>query len=67
MTVVRRDGVTWVAARDGLAHADVRQATRTLCGRIPTPDRYAWPIRDYCAVCTALAKGLEAQDKQGAA
>jgi hypothetical protein len=66
MTVIRRDGVTWVAARDGLAHADVRQAPRTLCGAIPTPDRFAWPIKDYCAVCLALERGLLAQ-RRGAA
>ena len=58
MTVIRRNAVTWVAPKDGLAHACVKQAPRTLCGRIAIPDRYAWPIREFCAACLAAEREL---------
>lgn len=61
MTVIRRKGISWVAHRDGLAHARQGQALRTLCGAAPTPDRYAWPIRDMCVVCSALEQGITAK------
>lgn len=56
MTVRRADGLTWVAYKDGTAHATERFARRTLCNRIPIPDRYAWPARENCSVCLQLAE-----------
>jgi hypothetical protein len=67
MTVIRRNAVTWVAYKDGLAHARRGLAPRTLCGAVPTPDRYAWPIREMCGVCRALEAGLKAERRTGAA
>lgn len=55
MTVIRRDGLVWVAPRDGLAHATAGHALRALCGARPTPDRYAWPIREFCPACNRVA------------
>jgi hypothetical protein len=67
VTVIRRDGLSWVAARDGLAHADPHGTSlRTLCGKTPTPDRYAWPIREFCAVCSTIAEAMTAQDRVAA-
>lgn len=56
MTVRRIDGLTWVAARDGLAHANPNDGTlRALCGAMPTSERYAWPIRESCVICSTIA------------
>lgn len=60
MTVVRRNGLVWVADRTGLAHGTAGASVRALCGVRPTPDRYAWPIRDFCRVCLALEGGMAA-------
>lgn len=58
MTVIRRDGLVWVAPKDGLAHATANHAPRTLCDKIATPDRFAWPIGSYCAVCLTMERAL---------
>jgi hypothetical protein len=63
MTVVRRNGLDWVAYRDGLAHATRSGALRTLCGAIPTPSRYAWPIGAYCAVCRTLEQAEAGKER----
>lgn len=61
MTVIRRDGVTWVADRSGLAHADASDKTyRALCGARPTAPRYAWPIREWCPTCVTLERARKA-------
>lgn len=58
MTVRRSGGLTWVAARDGIAHArlDRDRSGRTLCDRPATPERYAWPASERCATCVQRAK-----------
>lgn len=56
MTVIRRDGLTWVAPREGLAHAQRGHELRALCGARPTADRYAWPIREMCGTCLRIEK-----------
>jgi hypothetical protein len=61
MTVIRRDGLQWVAPRDGLAHATVNSELRALCGAMPTADRYAWPIREFCVLCLTLEDGRRAE------
>jgi hypothetical protein len=64
MTVVRRDGATWVAARDGLAHGTADRELRAFCGAMPTAPRYAWPIREMCAVCLVIEHGQAAKRKE---
>jgi hypothetical protein len=66
VTVVRRNGVEWVAPKDGIAHATANHAPRTLCDKIATPDRYAWPIGSYCAICLSLERGLKRQQRGAA-
>jgi hypothetical protein len=67
MTVIRRDGLNWVAPKDGFAHAAPRSGGhRTLCDRTATPDRYAWPIREFCATCLRLEKELVAVHRREA-
>jgi hypothetical protein len=56
VTVIRLNGLQWVAAKDGIAHACDNHAPRTLCDRIAVPDRYAWPaVNGLCGTCVARA------------
>lgn len=64
MTVIRADGLTWVAGKDGTAHATAGHELRTLCGVRPLPDRYAWPAQRRCSTCVERA---EARRAKGAA
>lgn len=53
----------WLAEKDGIGHARVRRAMRTLCGRKPAHERYAWPTRQRCFECVAKAADLEREAK----
>lgn len=67
MTVIRRDGLTWVANSTGLAHAVAAPAmARALCGAPATNERFAWPIRDFCRVCLVGEAGMAAERKGAA-
>ena len=56
MTVIRWQGLTWVAPKDGTAHADPHDATfRALCGAMPVADRFAWPTVRLCPTCVERA------------
>lgn len=47
---------SWLAARDGIAHARRmnRLQARTACGLRPVDERFAWPERERCPACLAV-------------
>lgn len=46
----------WGAGADGIAHVRLPGNPRTVCGRIPAPDRFAWPETSRCGVCSAAVE-----------
>ena len=62
MTTIVSKGYTWIAARDGEAHAHPFRGrpTRTLCDRPAVDPRFAWPASTRCTDCTAVVDGTKA-------
>jgi hypothetical protein len=59
-TRARHVTVRWTAPRHGFEHATRPRATRTLCGQVPTPERFGWPSVDgRCPDCQRALDELE--------
>lgn len=62
--VVSRRPALWIADGDGLAHARAhRISARTACGITAIDERYGWPERARCAVCSAVLMEVAIADR----
>jgi hypothetical protein len=48
--------IAWLAAEDGIGHAQTAGGSRTMCDRPATLLRYAYPERTRCEPCAALVE-----------
>jgi len=62
-TLSTRRRPSWIAPLpDGVAHAQQPGWYRTACGRIPTEERFAYPLRTRCQECV-VALGLTGEPR----